>query len=110
MLDGDIEIVAAQEGREIDRSGKADAYIKRQDGYVFLERDVPAYMITSAFADEERLQAYINGPYHDVSDEVNDSLLLGGAAADADFHVALGRYFSSTVTYPGKATSGSADN
>ena len=110
VLDGDIEIVAAQEGREIDRSGKADAYIKRQDGYVFLERDVPAYMITSAFADEERLQAYINGPYHDVSDEVNDSLLLGGAAADADFHVALGRYFSSTVTYPGKATSGSADN
>jgi len=110
VLDGDIEIVAAQEGREIDRSGKADVYIKRQDGYVFLERGIPAYMITSAFADEERLQTYINGPYHDVSDEVNDSLLLGGAAADADFHVALGRYFSSTVTYPGKATSGSADN
>ncbi|ATW05140.1 hypothetical protein CHN51_17625 [Sphingorhabdus sp. YGSMI21] len=110
ILDGDIEIVAAQEGREIDRSGKADAYLRRQDGYVFLERDIPAYMITSAFADEDRLTAFINGPYHDVSDEVNDSLLLAGAAADADFHVALGRYFGSTATYPGKATSGGADN
>ena len=109
-LAGDIEIVAAQEGREIDRSGKADGYLQRQDGYVFLERNIPAFMITSAFADEERLQAYINGPYHDVSDEVNGSLLLAGAAADANFHVALGRYFSSTGTYPGIATSGSADN
>ncbi|WP_417593812.1 M28 family peptidase [Parasphingorhabdus sp.] len=109
-LDQDIELVAEQEGREIDRSGKADAYLVRQDGYVFLERDIPAYMITSAFADEERLQAYINGPYHYVGDEVGGALLLTGAAADANFHVALGRYFSSTATYPGKATSGSGDN
>lgn len=109
-LDRHIEIVAAQEGREIDRSGKTDIYIKRQDGYVFLERDIPAYMITSAFADEERLEAFLEGPYHDVGDEVNDTLMLVGAAADANFHVALGRYFASTATYPGKATSGLADN
>ncbi|MEH6702426.1 M28 family peptidase [Parasphingorhabdus sp.] len=109
-LDRDIETVAAQEGREIDRSGTSDAYLRRQDGYVFTERDIPAFMITSAFADKERLQAFINGPYHDVSDEVNKDLLLAGAAADANFHVALGRYFSSTGTYPGLATSGGADN
>ena len=109
-LDRDIEMVAEQEGRDIDRSGTSDAYLRRQDGYVFLERDIPAFMITSAFADEERVQAYINGPYHDVSDEVNDDLLLAGAAADANFHVALGRYFSSTGTYPGLATSGETDN
>ncbi|WP_339825912.1 M28 family peptidase [uncultured Parasphingorhabdus sp.] len=109
-LDKDIEMLAAQEGREIDRSGKSDAYLKRQDGYVFLERGLPAYMITSAFADEDRLKAYIEGPYHDVSDEVNEGLMLAGAAADANFHVALGRYFSSTATYPGLATSGGADN
>ncbi|MFT6009429.1 MAG: hypothetical protein ACI9TB_002669, partial [Parasphingorhabdus sp.] len=57
-----------------------------------------------------RVKAFINGPYHDVSDEVNDSLELTGAAADANFYVALGRYLSSTGTYPGKATSGVADN
>ncbi|MEH6789475.1 M28 family peptidase [Parasphingorhabdus sp.] len=109
-LDADIEIVAGQEGREIDRSGISDPYVRRQDGYVFLERDIPAYLITSAFTDQERLDAFINGPYHDVSDEVNDDLLLTGAAADANFHVALGRYFASAATYPGKATSGEADN
>jgi len=109
-LDAEISAVAVQEGRDIDRSGRADAYVKRQDGYVFLERGIPAYMITSAFADEERLNAFINDPYHDVGDEVNDRLLLTGAAADANFHVALGRYFASTATYPGKATSGEPDN
>ena len=109
-LDQDIEMVAAQEGREIDRSGTADPYLARQDGYIFLERAIPAYMITSAFADAERVKAFIDGPYHDVGDEVNDSLVLTGAAADANFHVALGRYFSSTATYPGKATSGGTDN
>ena len=109
-LDSDIAVVAAQEGREIDRSDKADAYLKRQDGYVFWERDIPAYMISSAFADEERLKVFLDGPYHDVSDEVNDALVLTGAAADANFHVALGRYFSSTGTYPGIAPSGSGDN
>lgn len=109
-LDAEIEAVAIEEGRDIDRSGQADAYVRRQDGYVFLERDIPAYMITSAFADEERLNAFINDPYHDVGDEVNDELLLTGAAADANFHVALGRYFASTATYPGKATSGEPDN
>jgi len=109
-LGRDIGIVAAEEGREIDRSGKADAYIKRQDGYVFLELGILAFMISSAFADEERLKAFIDGPYHDVSDEVNDTLELTGAAADANFHVALGRYFASTARYPGIATSGAADN
>jgi Zn-dependent M28 family amino/carboxypeptidase len=109
-LDRDIEIVAAQENREIDDSGTADPYLGRQDGYLFLERGIPTYMITSAFADAERLKAFIDGPYHDVGDEVNDGLILTGAAADANFHVALGRYFGSTARYPGKAPSGAADN
>lgn len=108
--DPDIGIVAAQEGREIDRSGTADPYLARQDGYLFLKRGIPTYMITSAFADEARLKSFIDGPYHDVSDEVNDTLILTGAAADANFHVALGDYFASTATYPGKATSGEPDN
>ncbi len=109
-LGKDIGVVAQQQGREIDRSGYSDAYLKRQDGYVFVERDIPALMITSAFADEAKVTAYLDGPYHDVSDEVNEALVLSGAAADANFHVALGRYFGSTATYPGKATSGGADN
>lgn len=109
-LDDDLERVAAAEGRDIDQTNQANAFLKRQDGYVFLERDIPAFMITSAFSDQERLNSYLNSRYHDVGDEVDSELLLGGAADDADFHVALGRYFGSIDTYPAKAASNSETN
>ncbi|VAV93558.1 peptidase M20/M25/M40 family protein [hydrothermal vent metagenome] len=104
-LDTEIEKVANAERREIDMIDKPNAYLKRQDGYVFLEKGIPAFMITSAFADEERLNAFINKRYHDVTDQLDDGLLLGGAKDDANFHVALGKYFANTLTYPQKATS-----
>lgn len=103
-LDADIKNVAKALGRTIDRSGTSDAYLERQDGYVFLEKGIPAFLISSAFADEERLNAYLGDRYHSVSDEADENLLLQGAAADANFHVALGRYFASTATYPAKET------
>lgn len=103
-LDEDIEKVAAAEDREIDKTDTANAFLKRQDGYVFLEKDIPAFMITSAFSDQERLDSYLSGRYHDVSDELDEQLLLGGAAADANFHVALGRYFASVDSFPSKTT------
>lgn len=104
-LDDEIEKIAKQENRELDRSGKAAAFVQRQDGYAFLQKGIPAYMITSAFADEDRLKAFIDGSYHNVGDELNEKLLLGGAVDDANFHVALGHYFGSTATYPEKASS-----
>ena len=102
-LDPELEKVAAAENREIDKSNKANAFLKRQDGYVFLEKGIPAFMITSAFSDQERLDTYLKGRYHDVSDEADDGLVLGGAVDDANFHVALGRYFGNVSTYPSKA-------
>lgn len=102
-LDGDLEQVAAAENREIDKSDKANDFLKRQDGYAFLEKDIPAFMITSAFADQERLDSYLADRYHDVGDELDDMLLLGGAADDANFHVALGRHFGSVDSYPAKS-------
>ncbi len=109
-LDEDIEKVAAAQDREIDKTDTANAYLKRQDGYVFLEKDIPAFMITSAFSDQERLDSYLSGRYHDVSDELDEQLLLGGAAADANFHVALGRHFGSIVSFPEKTSPNSAAN
>lgn len=109
-LDEDIEKIAAAEDREIDKTDKANAFLKRQDAYVFLEKDIPAFMITSAFSDQERLDRYLNSRYHDVGDELDAELLLGGAADDANFHVALGRYFGSLATYPGKAALNDARN
>ncbi len=104
-LDGDIEKVAARESRVIDQSANPNSFLRRQDAYVLLKRGIPAFLISSAFADEVRLNAFIDGAYHDVHDELNEDLLLGGARDDANFHVALGRYFGSTMTYPEKATS-----
>ncbi len=102
-LDDDLEKVAVAEDREIDKTDKANAFLKRQDGYVFLEKNIPAFMVTSAFSDQERLDSYLNGRYHDASDELDEELLLGGAVDDANFHVALGRYFGNLETYPTKA-------
>ncbi|MEH6756348.1 MAG: M28 family peptidase [Parasphingorhabdus sp.] len=104
-LDEDLGKVAKAEGREIDTTGTSDKFLKRQDGYIFLKMGIPSFMITSAFADQERLDAYIAGRYHDVSDEADDGLILGGAAADANFHVALGHYFGNIATYPLKGPS-----
>ncbi len=101
-LDHDLEKVAAAEDREIDKTDKANAFLKRQDGYVFLEKGIPTFMITSAFSDQERLDRYLSGRYHDVGDEADAELLLGGAADDANFHVALGHYFGNLDSYPAK--------
>lgn len=109
-LDNDLEKVAAAEDREIDKTDKANAFLKRQDGYVFLEKGIPTFMITSAFSDQERLDRYLGDRYHDVGDEVDAELLLGGAVDDANFHVALGRYFGSTITYPAKDVRNDATN
>ncbi|MEP2102132.1 MAG: M28 family peptidase [Parasphingorhabdus sp.] len=109
-LDEDLEKVAAAHEREIDKSDKANAFIKRQDAYVFLEQDIPAFMITSAFSDQKRLDSYLESRYHDASDEVDEQLLLGGAADDANFHVALGRYFGNVDTYRKESDPNSAAN
>ena len=103
-LDKELEAVAELSNREIDKTDKANAFLKRQDGWVFLEKDIPAFMITSAFSDQEALDRYLNGRYHDASDEADEELELGGATDDANFHVALGRYFASTDTFPQKAS------
>ena len=104
-LEDDLQKVAASESRVIDQSANPNNFLRRQDGYVLLKRGIPAFLISSAFADQDRLNAFIDGRYHDVHDELDEGLLLGGATDDANFHVALGRYFGSTVTYPEKATS-----
>ncbi|WP_229953675.1 M28 family peptidase [Parasphingorhabdus litoris] len=109
-LDEDLEKVAAAHDRKIDKTDKANAFIKRQDAYVFLERNIPAFMITSAFSDQKRLDSYLEGRYHDASDELDDQLLLGGAVDDANFHVALGRYFGNVETYKAKNAPNSAAN
>jgi hypothetical protein len=51
-----------------------------------------------------KLDGFLKGAYHGPEDELTADIQLGGAAEDADLHVALGQYFASARKYrPKKA-------
>jgi hypothetical protein len=94
-LDGKIEQVARGLGRKIDKSKDANAFIRRQDGWALAAKGVPAVMVGGAFSDITLLQSFLAGDYHGPDDELTDKTDLGGAAEDADLHIALGKFFAS---------------
>ena len=98
-LDPLIEAVAIKAKRRIEKSTDSNALMRRQDGWALLEKGVPSLMVSGSFADMDRMQKFLGSDYHGPDDEVNDRLELGGATEDADLHVELGRYFSSTKKY-----------
>lgn len=63
-------------------------FLQRQDAWVFDGVGVPAAIVSAAFADEPRLQAYMKHRYHRPSDQV-DGVELGATAEMVAFHVAL---------------------
>ena len=63
---------------------------------------VPSIMAGGSFADMALLQAFLGGNYHGPDDELTDATPLGGAADDADLHVALVDYFANVTTWPGR--------
>lgn len=103
-LDADIARVAKQQRRKIVEGDAANAYVRRQDGWAFLQHDVPTVMVTSAYADIGQVEKFFDGDYHRPSDDLDKPLELGGAAEDVLFHVALGRHFADArkVPFPAK--------
>lgn len=103
-LDGRIAQVARQQKRKLidDPASNAavNAYVRRQDGWALLQHDIPAVMVTSAYGDIKRLEAYFDGDYHRPSDDLKHPIELGGAAEDVAFQVALGRYFADARRVP----------
>ncbi len=92
-LDTQIAAVARREKRRLVEGDAANAYIRRQDSWALLQHDVPTVMVSSAFADIPRLEAFFDGRYHRPSDNLKQPIELGGAAEDVAFYVALGRWF-----------------
>ena len=92
-LDSQIEAVARRERRQVVAGEAANAYVRRQDGWALLQHDVPAVMVSSAYADTARLEAFFEGPYHRPADNLSREIELGGAAQDVAFHIALARWF-----------------
>jgi hypothetical protein len=89
-LDPVIAQVAKEQKRKLVDSPLAETFLKRQDGWALLQRDVPAVMVSSAYADPAAMQAFIESRYHRPNDEAKD-LALDGAAGDVTFQVALVR-------------------
>lgn len=75
------------------------AFLKRQDGWAFASNDVPAVIVSAAFADDARLAAYLDRDYHRASDGL-EHVELGAAADMVAFHVALIRRAASPATLP----------
>ena len=101
-LDAVVETVAKKTGRAIESSTEANAFIQRQDGWALTQKGVPALMVGGSFADLNLMQKFLGSDYHGPNDELTDSTELGGAAEDADLHIALGRHFADTRKYKSK--------
>ena len=92
-LDAQIADVARREKRRLVPGDAANAYVRRQDGWALLQHDVPTVMVSSAYSDLPRLEAFFEGPYHRPADNLKRPIELGGAAEDVAFHLALARWF-----------------
>ncbi|WOF42747.1 M28 family peptidase [Sphingopyxis indica] len=97
-----VSKVAARLGRTIDDDGEADAFAQRQDGWALGAKGVTALMVGGSFSDMGLLEAFLGSDYHRPADEFSDKIPLGGAAEDADLHVALGRAFADRKRWPGE--------
>ena len=101
--DAVVRDVATALGRTIDSDGEADASVQRQDGWALGAKGVTSLMVGGSFSDMKLLEAFLGSDYHRPADEFSDKVPLGGAAEDADLHVALGRAFADTKRWPGTA-------
>ncbi|WP_249340135.1 M28 family peptidase [Sphingopyxis sp. L1A2A] len=100
--DAVVRQAATKFGRKLDEDGEADAFIQRQDGWALGAKGVTSLMVGGSFSDMPLLQAFLGGDYHEAADNFSDKIPLGGAAEDADLHVALGRAFADVKAWSGK--------
>lgn len=99
-LDPQIAAAAKAFKRPLVSGDEANVYIKRQDGWALLQHDVPAVMVTTAYGDLKRLEAFFDSDYHRPTDVVKPGIELGGAAQDVGFLVQLGRWFADAKRVP----------
>ncbi len=99
-LDTEVNAIITRMGRTVEASDFAAQFVKRQDGWVLLQSDVPTLMVSSAFAHPNLMRRYTNGRYHGPNDEIDD-VELGGASEDLLLHLELVRHFANISTHPG---------
>jgi hypothetical protein len=94
------QIVVTATNKDYEKSKEANAFVRRQDGWALVSKGVPALMVGGAFSDMQRLQSFLADDYHGPEDELTNKTELGGAAEDADLHIALARYFANQRKFP----------
>jgi len=97
--DAVVRKVSTDLGRKLDEDGEADAFVQRQDGWALGAKGVPSLMVGGSFSDMPLLEKFLGSDYHKAADNFSDAIPLGGAAEDADLHVALGRVFADTKAW-----------
>lgn len=98
-LDPVIRETAASMGRRFGEPEIAEGYVRRQDGWALLQRDVPTVMISSSFGVPLRLEDYTRRFYHQPGDEAA-GVELGGAVDDLLLHYELVRKLADPAQYP----------
>lgn len=101
-LDAEIAKVVRRMKRRMatgDSALAANAYVKRQDSWVFLQHDVPAVMVSSSYSDPQRIEQFSEDIYHRPSDEPG-IVQYGGAADDTLLQVELVRHFADARQFP----------
>jgi hypothetical protein len=78
----------------------ANAYVRRQDGWAFIQHDVPAVMVSSAYSDPARLEKFMDERYHRPAD-VAAKVEYGGMADDVLLQVELARFFADAHRFAG---------
>lgn len=101
-LDPGIADVLRTMGRKESDEALAQTYVRRQDGWALLQRDVPAVSVTSAFAQPGPLERFTAERYHQPGDEAA-GVELGGAIEDFQLMLALVRHFADPARWPATA-------
>lgn len=101
-LDAPVHQAIEQSGRLIGNRSLSDMFLQRQDGWVFLQKGVPAVSISSAMGDDQVLNRFLDRRYHRANDDVSE-LELGGAIEDLVLHERLIRQLADIRNYPAPA-------
>ena len=97
--DGIAQVLKAMRRKAV-AGNAANAFVRRQDGWVLIQHDVPAVMVSSAYSDQARLDAYMDERYHRPTD-VPARVEYGGMAEDVLLQVELARFFADIRRFPG---------
>lgn len=101
-LDPGIQHVLRETGRAEADNTLAQGYLRRQDGWALLRRDVPSVAVTSAFGSAEALARFESDRYHQPTDKA-EGIELGGAIEDLYLTQALVRFFADPARWTATA-------